>query len=336
MGAPYYGTVVRLGAGGQVALDDAWVLEAAAELPLGPGDNVIDRDGRFGRTPTWRAGVRWRATPRVVLDGRLTNAAGVTPVTRHLTMPGDARVLYGVGVRYTPSAPEPPATGVHTTGGAAVGGATIPPFATLAPASGRVEGALDTRGAWGLHVRHALGRRFQIEVLATRLDGPDAPAIMEADLGSSWEYRVAATLGLADEAEGAPLSWAHRVSVGRDWDDQQGYLLAEVIAARGLGPALTLIANPLAIHSGGRSPVSVGVGARRALGPLTALPEWRGSLTGESPVWSLGIELPGRVLGLSALDARLLVTNAAGLHELGRVLADPRGAKLGVAVGIGF
>jgi hypothetical protein len=341
MGAPYYGTMVRLGAGAHLRLDDRWTLAASGELPLGPGDNVVDDQGALSRTPTWRVGARWRGTPRVALDGYLTNAAGVTPVTRHLTLPSDPRVLYGVGISYTPSVAEPGrggGSGARPSGirPRATAGVGLPPYRALAPGRGRVEAALDGAGAWTLHFQHALGHRFQIELLATRLRGPDAPALMEAPLGSSWEYRVAGMLGLADEAEGDPVSWAHRVSVGRDWESQQGYLLAEIVASRRLARGVGLVANPMAVHSGGRSPVSLGLGGRVDVGALSLLPEWRVSFSGHRPVWTLGVAVPGHVAGLPALDATLYLTNAGGVRELGRMLADPGGFRAGVVLGVGF
>lgn len=344
MGADYYGSMARLGAQGLVVFGREWTLAAAGTLMLGPGDNVVDRDGRFRRTPTWRLGIRWQATRRVMLDGHLTNAAGVTPATNHLTLASDPRTLYGVGITYSPS-PAEPAPPVAPRSDAAqadgTGGVMIPPHRTLTPGRGRVESVLDSRGAWGLHFAHALGQHFQIELLATRLRGPDARHLLEAGVASSWEYRIAGQLALADEARGDPLSWSHRVSIGRDWDDQQGYLLAEIIASRRAGRGLRLVLNPLVAHTGGRSPVSVGVGARVDGGPVAVLPEWRGSVTGERPVWSLGLAPSGgqpgaHRSGRRGLDVRAFVTNAGGPRELGRVLADPRGFRVGVVLGVGF
>jgi hypothetical protein len=343
MGAAYYGAMARLGAQGLVAFGRDWTLAAAGDLMLGPGHNVVDRDGRFRRTPTWRLGIRWQATRRVTLDGHLTNAAGVTPATRHLTLTGDPRTLYGVGITYSPSPAEPaPRMAARSDLDRADGngGVMIPPHRTLTPGRGRVETIMDSRGGWGVHFAHALGLRFQIELLTTRLRGPEVATLLESGVASSWEYRIAGQLALADEAEGDALSWSHRVSIGRDWDDQQGYLLAEIIASRRAGRGLRLVVNPLVAHTGGRSPVSVGVGARVSAGPLALLPEWRGSFTGERPVWSLGLA-PGGRRGLPGpgrwgLDVRLFVTNAAGPRELGRVLADPRGFRVGAVLGVGF
>jgi hypothetical protein len=341
MGAPYYGTMVRLGAGARLRLADDWLLSGAGELSLGPGDNVVDRDGRFSRTPTWSAGLRWRSTRRVVLDAYLTNMAGVTPATRHLTLPSDPRPLYGIGITYTPSLAEPPRprsvdADADDPRPASTAGIAIPSYRTLPPGRGRIEATMDARGAWSGHVQQALGHRFQIELLATRLRGPDAPAIMEASLGSSWEYRIAGEIALADEAEGDAVSWAHRVSIGRDWDDQLGYLLADIIASRRLAPGVRLVLNPTAVQSGGRSPVSLAVGARLGSGDLVVLPEWRVSFTGERPVWTLGLSAPRGLPGLRALQGQVYLTTAGGVRELGRLLADPDGLRVGMAVGVGF
>lgn len=314
MGATYYGTALRLGLAGRHDLGAGWRLGAAIELPLGPGDNVVDREGGFRRTAVWWASVGWRAAARVALDATLGNAAGVTPATRHLTLPSAPRVLYGVGIRYTPTASEPP----HG----------VPPTAFTRPGGGRIESALDTRGAWALAAVQSLGHRFAVEVLATRLRGADAPARLEADVGSSWEYRFALALGVGDQADGGWLTWTPRVSVGRDADDQQGYMLAEVLAERRLGARWSLTANPVVIHSGGRSPAAVGAGLRYEVAGVALSGRGHASLGGEGPVWNADAEAPLPLGDPSALRVRLTVTNASGPLGVGRVLADPRGFRL--------
>ncbi len=332
MGAGYYGTTARLGASLRREFGTRFAARGAVEVPIGPGDNVVDADGHFRRTAAWWLALAWHATDRVALDAALTNAAGVTPVTRHLTLPGSVETLYAVGIRYTPSVTEPPPAG----GSSGAAGAAGRPGPLVRPGRGRVETFADTRGAWAVHASQGLGRRFQIELLATRLQGADAPAILEADLGSSWEYRIGASLALSDEAEGAPLTWVHRVSVGRDWDDQQGYLLAEIRAERHLGGRWSLAVNPLAIHSGGRSPLGVGADIRMRASALTGFAGGHGSFTGERPVWRVGAETP--LAAGRSLDVRLRVTatNASGSSGVGRVLADPRGFRLGLGVAVGY
>jgi hypothetical protein len=69
---------------------------------------------------------------------------------------------------------------------------------------------------------------------------------------------------------------------------------------------------------------------------MVVLPEWRVSFTGERPVWTLGLSAPRGLPGLRALQGQVYLTTAGGVRELGRLLADPDGLRVGMAVGVGF
>ena len=334
LGAAFYGTAVRLGARARVKLAHAWTASASSDLVLGPGHNTLDRRGALRRLPAWRVGLRYQSTTRTVLEGYLTNMSGVTPATRHLTLPSTPTTLYGVGIAYTPSVSEPRVRAAQRARemSRAWGGVTIPSPITMPAGTGLVEGSLDTEGALGFELTRALGRRIQVGLVSTRIRGPDAEAIMDAPIGSGFQYRFATKLTLVDRAVGAPLSVAGRVSLGRDFDDQQGYLVAELIADHGIADGVRLRVNPMIIQSGGRSPVTVAAGAVIRVGRLDVLPEWRVSLSGDPPVGALGLKLP--VIG--HLAGQLFVTNAGSTVGLGRMLADPGGYRAGLKVRLTF
>jgi hypothetical protein len=342
LGAPYWGSTLRVGGRWEQMLGGEAALEASGELPLGPGDNVLDRRGAMRRVPVWDVGVRWRPTGRVALRAHLTNSAGTTPATRHLTLPSSPTTLYGVAVAYTPSVRErrtAPARGGADTDHRAIDrqGVTLPPPRSLQGGRSRVRMAMDSRGAYGLQAARALGDRFTLDVTAARLRGIDAPSLLGVDLGVGAEYRVGLQLDLLDERRGAWLTWSGRASVGRDLHNQQGYLVAETVLSRQLGRGLRLLVSPLAVESGGRDLRSVAVGGAGNLGPLLVFPEWRGSLTGESPVWTLGVEpahLPRMVP--ESLRLRIFGTNASAMAGLGRALPDPDGFRVGGSLSWGF
>jgi hypothetical protein len=338
LGAPYWGSMLRLGGRWEQELGGGAALEASGELPLGPGDNVLDREGAMRRLPVWDVGLRWRATPRVSLLGHLTNSAGTTPATRHLTLPGSPTTLYGLAVAYTPSVSEGAVSGARRVAGAPAEGidrqgVTLP--APRTPGRGRSEMRflMDNRGAYGLRASRALGERFALDVTAARLRGVDVPSLLGVDLGVGTEYRVGLQLDLLDEGRGAWLTWSGRASVGRDVSNQQGYLVAETVLSRRLAPGLRLLVSPLAVESGGRDLRSVAVGGAGDLGAVLLFPEWRGSLTGEAPVWTLGVEpmhLGGRIP--DPLRVRVFGTNASAVAGLGRALPDPEGFRVGASL----
>jgi len=165
-----------------------------------------------------------------------------------------------------------------------------------------------------------------------RRSGGSGKQSLEAPIGSGLQYRFGPQVQVLDQAEGADLTLSGRVTVGRDFDDQQGYLLAEAVVSRRVGSTFDITVNPLVIESGGRSLASVGVGARIGVGSVALLPEGRGSFTGEGAVWALGLRLPT----VGGIKADLFLTNAGSTLGLGRVLPDPAGARVGLTMGAMF
>ena len=332
MAAPYYGTMVRLGGGTRAQLSEAWSISGSAELPLGPGDSTLHRDGQLTRFPTWHVGIRFQGTRRSTFEARVTTAAGSTPARRHLTQLSSPVTLYSVAFRYSPTVRERPVDGAREPRAPllAVGGITLPGAITLPPSRGRMAATIDSKGAVGVQLAWAFGRRLQFELLTARIQGPDAERIMERPIGGGYQYRFGPQLMLLDQAEGMPLSVVGRVTLGRDLEDQQGYLLGEAVAVRELRPGLALVLNPVFIQSGGRSLATVGVAARLPVAAFGVLPEWRGSLSGDPSVWALGLRLPE----LGRLLADVFLTNAGSTLGLGRLLADPDGARVGLTLNV--
>lgn len=329
MGAQYYGTMVRLGGSVRAQVSETWILAGSAELPMGPGYNTIHRDGRLSRVPTWSVDVRFRGTPRTTLEARLTNSAGSTPSRRHLTQLSNPVTLYSVALRYSPTERESVPESTREPGAPllSLGGITVPAAVTLPPRGWRLSTTIDSKSAASVRLAWAFGHRFQFELLTTRIQGPDAEKIMKIPIGDGHQILFGPQLLLFDQAAGAPLSLGGRVIVGREWK-KQGYLLGEAVAVRELQPGLSLILNPLFMQSGARSLATVAVAGRFRVAAFEVLPEWRGSFSGERPVWALGFRLPefGRMV------ADLFVTNAAGTFGLGRLLSDPDGARVGLAL----
>jgi len=340
MGAPFYGTSVRIGGRGEVEAGAGWSLWAAGEVPLGPGENTLERDGGLRRLPTWRVGVDYRATPRVVLAGAATNAAGATPATRHLTLPSTPTTLYEIGIWYSPVA-EPAevergsadvAGDGHAYGGVALDdGVGVLGAASLPAGRGRAAVGIDSDGGLFLSVAHALGRDVAFEILTARARGVEDSGGLGAGIGDGLQYRFGTRIAFAHQDSGAPLSVGSRVTVGRDVDDQQGYLLAEAMLQRRLGGAVRVVLNPVLIQSARRSPTSLGVGTALRAGTFVLLAEGRASFSGEGPVWTAAVRPPAP--GSLAVDAFL--TNASGPWELGRLL--PRNVvRVGMVVRVAF
>jgi hypothetical protein len=337
LGAPFFGHGSRVAGRIDGRFGDAWSVFASGENGLGQGKNALRRDGGFDRLTTWWLGVAYRPTARVAVSASATNAAGGTAATRHLTQLGAPVTLYSLDLRYSPSVDEgldarsaDPASALDGAGGIGV-----PTAESLPPRHGRLSTTFDSEGALAVRLAWALGRRFQIEVATGRIVGPGTAAALDGDadagatdIGDGFQYRFGPQIVFIDQTEGARFSLSGRTTVGRDFADQEGYLLIEAVVNRKLNSGVSFSLNPLAVQSGGRSLAAFGLGARVPVGDFAALSEWTASLSGERSTWGIGLRLPRR----GRLLADVFVANVGGTLDLGRIVGDPRGARVGLTL----
>jgi hypothetical protein len=161
---------------------------------------------------------------------------------------------------------------------------------------------------------------------AAALDGEaDAGA---TDIGDGFQYRFGPQIVFIDQTEGARFSLSGRATVGRDFADQEGYLLIEAVVNHKLNSGVSFSLNPVAVQSGGRSLAAFGLGARVPVGDFAVLPEWTASFSGERSTWAIGLRVPRR----GRLVADVFVANVGGTLDLGRMVGDARGARVGLTL----
>ncbi len=314
-GVPFYRRSWRLGAGVDGDLIPEVRLFATGELPLGPGANYLDGDGRFHRIPTWSAGVSFVSSPRVQLTTFLTNQAGAAPPTRHLTLVGAVPVQWGARLRYTLSRPS--------------GRRRSRILADAPPGSGSAELTVQGPDTRTLAVGLLLAPELRLELGLTRTPGLGSAEALGIDLDQGTHFRLGASLAVLHQDAGAPVTLVARTTVGQDVDSQQGYLLAEVAVERDLAHRVSLRAATVATLNGGTRPMALELEA------VVGEPEgWQARarptllLRSMPSLWTAAIRTPS--VGPLRLEAFL--TTARSTLGMGRLLGDPDRPAFGASL----
>ena len=331
-GLPYYGWTGLLGLGVEGRLKPRWRVFFAGEVPTGPGGNSLAGIQQFRRTPVVSAGIVYDAGPRTRVTLFMTNSAGGSPATRHLTQVGEVPAQWGARVRFSPTAPDgpvaEPAAGSSTSpptppregadrGSPASGGVAVSGAATVPAWRAELRAALSRDGGRSARLRLGLSRISELELGAVQVPGLNAGPELGLRVGGGLHYRMGGKLVLRKEGRDGAVGVAARVSVGRDAETLQGYLVAELPVNVRVSRLASLTLAPLLLRTGGESPLALAAAAVVA-GPSGTefVLEPTVLLAGGPPPWILALRLPARW----GVQGELFVTTARSTLGVGRFL----------------
>lgn len=340
-GLDFYGTVAALGVGARYRLGQRWQAIGSVNLPLS-GGNTIASSRAIDRVPVYRVALRYSATPRVALEGFVTNGAGTTPATRILTFwPDGDRPLFGLRLQYSPSgrfAPSfRPALPAPTPAGrqAQADGLVLSGAATLDPGRGQavITGGADGTGALSFSVSPDRDLQFDAAVQRAADGDPAARALTPTPGVARW--MVGGRLRILDARAGDPVTAAIRVLGGRDFDSRDGALYVSMPVSADLGAGLSVTLQPAAGLSGGTEIYGFGLGARYVPNPDWAfLGEVMPTIGGNGTVWAVGTRW--YPTGGTA-SVELGVTNAIGRQGFATLIAqDDLRVSLGLRIETGL
>jgi hypothetical protein len=340
-GFDFYGTVAALGLGARYRIGERWQAIGSVNLPLS-GGNTIDATQAIERVPVYRLALRYSATPRVALEGFVTNGAGTTPATRILTFwPDGDRPLFGLRLQYSPSdrfapsfRPALPAL-TRPVRQVQADGLVLSAAATLDPGRGQAVITGGSNGAGALAVSMSPDRDLQFDAAVQRASETDPAARALTPTPGVARWMVGGRLRVLDARAGDPVTAAIRVLGGRDFDSRDGALFASVPVSADLSERLSVTLQPTAGLSGGTEIYGFGLGARYAPNPdWTFLGEVMPTVGGNGTVWAVGTRwAPGD--GAAAVE--LGATNAIGRQGFATLIAqDELRLTLGLRIETGL
>jgi len=188
------------------------------------------------------------------------------------------------------------------------------------------------------YVGHSLSNIFQLDLFKSGWfnNVPKTTPLSDTyTTDGAWQWRVGGKAVAFSPLRGFPLWGAGRISLGRENPpgSGQGYVFAETMSTWEATSWLALHLNPKLAWSGVAVPWGFGLGANLQLGQsFQLIPEL--NLVASSFNQSNGL-LALRWLANDSLKLDLYVSNAAGLFEMGQLLAADQ-ARVGGRVILSF
>ena len=232
-----YGNNFYIGSG--IILDMAKDVNFLASYtsPLGPGNNYFDNDLNYSRKPIYSIGLGWDINSKIGVEGKLTNSFGATPSTGLLTIPSDNQPLYSANITYKPYGEDTYLTPLNerdkliSSGGITVNNALMPRVGTS-----QINFNYDNKGNLFGSYGYSLSNIFKLELLdigsfnEVKLSGEKNSNLYSTYLDeSNLSFRLGGKL-LIFSPQKNDLYWMSlRSSVGRNNDNNQGYLFSELI-----------------------------------------------------------------------------------------------------------
>lgn len=328
-GDQFYGTIFSVGAGVSYKPNERVVLFGSVETPIS-GQNTLATSGDWVQKPVWTAGGRYNITPRVALEGYLTNGFGTTPATSIMTFwPGGEHILAGGRIVYTPGAKRPesyrtlslPPQQRHRN--LQQDGFTLGAADTLEPGYMRTDLWYGTDNSKGASFGFSPDRDIELQFLFEEYsDNPTA----QQDLvpTTNVRYMIGPKLRFLDQNNGDAFSLSGRMLYGRQISSvsvKVGVFYTDLIANYKTAGGLSFTATPKIAAFGNKELIGLGMGVNYAFGNgLEALAEITPiGRDGDEPTWAAGLRYH---LGKSGFSVDAQATNAIGRHGIGSMVAQ--------------
>ena len=328
IGKNAYGNNFYIGSG--IILDMAKDVNFLASYtsPLGPGNNYFDNDLNYSRKPIYSIGLGWNINSKIGVEGKLTNSFGATPSTGLLTIPSDNQPLYSANITYKPYGEDTYLTPLNerdkliSSGGITVNNALMPRVGTS-----QINLNYDSKGNLFGSYGYSLSNIFKLELLdigsfnEVKLSGDKNSNLYSTYLDeSNLSFRLGGKL-LIFSPQKNDLYWMSLgSSVGRNNDNNQGYLFSELINTIRVNNWLAFNISPKYFLSGVESFGGIGFSSYiNLLDNLMLIPEINTSIKNDSDLNST-LALRYSFSPEKSLD--LYYSNAVGVQDIGQLLKD--------------
>lgn len=329
-GDRFYGTIATLGAGVTYRHSNRIFVFGTVETPLSGENTISSADGSWVRRPVWTAGGRYNVTPRVALEGYVTNGWGTTPATSIMTFwPDGEHVLVGGRIVYTPGAKHdvsyrtlslPPTQAQLNQ---QQDGFTLGSAATLEPGFFRTDLWYGTGNNAGASINFSTDRDTELQFIFEQYSDNRVtnPGIVPT---TDVRYMLGPKLRFMDQNNGNAFSLAGRMLYGRQISPQSvkvGVFYTDLTANYQLPNGLSFTASPKIGAWGTTELIGLGLGVDYSFGNGLKLmaevtPIGR---DGDETTWAAGARYN---FGRSGFSVDAQATNALGRQGIGGMIAQ--------------
>ncbi|MBO9478335.1 hypothetical protein J7382_12385 [Shimia sp. R11_0] len=328
-GDRFYGTIFSLGAGLTFKPNNRVALFGTLDAPIS-NDNTINSQGEWEKLPVWTVGGRYNVTPRVALEGYVTNGWGVTPATSIMTFWPDGdhilvggRLVYTPGSKYDESYRDLSLPPTQAQLNAQQDGFTLGTAATLEPGHMRTEiwGGSDSNA--GISLNFSTDRDTEIQVHFEQFSDSDT-APDDIRPSTDVHYMIGPKLRFMDQDNGNAFSLAGRMMYGRQITSNSvkiGVFYTDLIANYEMPNRLSFTASPKIAAWGSVELVGLGLGLDYTFDNGLALiaevtPIGRDN---DEATWAAGARYH---FGKSGFSVDAMATNAIGRQGIGSMIAQ--------------
>ena len=327
-GIPYYGTIVSVGAGATWQLNPKLQIFSAASRPIS-GGNTIEISREISRRTVYTSGARFNYTPKVALEGYVTNGVGTTPATSIVAFwPTGDKALYGVKLHYTPGAQRPSSyrrialrKPTHRDLQLQQDGLILSTANVVPPGHLRVTASGGDMDNYAGAVAFSPDRDFQLDALIEEhaFDG-SVPETLDPTPGAG-RWAAGGRIRVFDQGSRDWTSFSIRVLGGRDIEGiGNGALHVAFPLTYEANESLALTAQVAGSAFGDAEILSFGAGANLEIVPgVQIIAEASSVSEGPSAVWAAGVRYTGRG-GRFGID--ISATNSLARHGYGTLVAQ--------------
>ncbi len=328
IGKNSYGNNFYIGSGIILEIAEDVNFLASYTSPLGPGNNYFDKDLNYSRKPIYGIGFDWDVNSKIGIEGKITNSFGASPSTGLLTIPSDNKPLYSANITYKPHREDTYLNPLNerekliSNGGITVNNALIPIVGTS-----QINFNYDNKGNLFGSYGYSLSNIFMLELLnigsfneVNLSEGKNSNLYSTYLDDSNLNFRLGGKL-LIFSPQKNDLYWMSlRSSVGRNTNNNQGYLFSELINTIRVNNWLAFNISPKYFLSGVESFGGIGFSSYiNLLDNLMLIPEINTSIKNDSDVNST-LALRYSFSQEKSLD--FYYSNAVGITDIGQLLKD--------------
>ena len=267
IGKNSYGTNFYIGSGFVLNISDNINLLLSYTNPLGPGNNYFDNKLNFSRKSIYSFGLGWSLNPKILIEGKITNSYGASPSTGLLTIPSDNLPLYSANIIYRPYeqdtllSPLNKSDRLISYGGVTVNNALIPKEGT-----NQININYDSEGNLFGSYGYSLSNIFQIELInigsfktSNLIDNHNQNLYSTYLTDNNINYRFGGKILILSPQKEDSFWLSLKTSVGRNDENNQGYLFSELMSTFRFNDRLAFNLNPKYFFSGMKSFGALGV-----------------------------------------------------------------------------
>ena len=332
-----YGNNLFFGTGFNYEIAKNLSLFSSYSYFLGPGNNYFNKYLEYSKKNIYSFGFNFEASPKIEIEGKITNGFGGTPATAILTLPSTDKPLYYAGIKINHNSEDinfkefNKNDNILRFGGLTVSNSYIPQYSEKL-----ISINMDSKNNFFAKYGYSISNIFHLELINigsfSDIDSYSNKYKVVKDQVFSNEninYRLGGKFLIFSPKKEDDLWLSSRVSLGRNDTNNQGYVFSELISTSKLNENLYLNINPKNFWSSNGSISGLGLSLNYIFHEkISFLSEINFNLSNH---WDSNSTFSIKYSPNKSNSIDLYISNSAGIQDLGQIVRDNNN-RLGVKI----